>query len=112
MKRLNASGRTYVRGRPLSADFRESIIDKILSNGGDNYTIFQVDLKMLQSTVKYLEVVQKMYGGVCAESLLFRGTQRQFSENICSEDGLRSRIFETFVVKFLACLPVLGLSNF
>ena len=36
-----------------------------------------------------------------------RGTQRQFSENICSEDDLRSRIFGTFVVKFLACLPVL-----
>ena len=35
------------------------------------------------------------------------GTQRQFSENICSEDDLRSRIVGTFVVKFLACLPLL-----
>ena len=42
---------------------------------------------------------------------LYRGTQRQFSENICSEDDLRSRIFGTFVVKFLACLPLLGFSN-
>ena len=40
-----------------------------------------------------------------------RGTQRQFSENICSEDDLRSRIFGTFVVKFFACLPLLGFSN-
>ena len=40
-----------------------------------------------------------------------RGTQRQFSENICSEDDLRYRIFETFVVKFPACLPLLGFSN-
>ena len=40
-----------------------------------------------------------------------RGTQRQFSENICSEDDLRSRIFGTFVVKCLACLPLLGFSN-
>ena len=40
-----------------------------------------------------------------------RGTQRQFSENICSEDDLRSRIFGTFVVKFLACLLLLGFSN-
>ena len=40
-----------------------------------------------------------------------RGTQRQFSENICSEDDLRSRILGTFVVKLLACLPVLGFSN-
>ena len=38
---------------------------------------------------------------------MIRGTQRQFLENICSEDDLRSRIFETFVVKFLAYLPLL-----
>ena len=42
---------------------------------------------------------------------IYQGQQRQFSENICSEDDLRSRIFETFVVKFLACLPLLGFSN-
>ena len=41
----------------------------------------------------------------------FRGTQRQFSENICSEDDLRYRIFGIFVVKLLACLPILGFSN-
>ena len=34
-----------------------------------------------------------------------------FQENICSEDDLRSRIFGAFVVKFLACLPLLGFSN-
>ena len=33
----------------------------------------------------------------------FRGTQRQFSKNICSEDDLRFRIFGTFLVKFLTC---------
>ena len=45
--------------------------------------------------------------------LTFRGTQRQFLENVCSEGDLRSRIFGTFffVVKFLACLPLLGFSN-
>ena len=43
--------------------------------------------------------------------LALRGTQRQFSENNCSEDDLRSRIFGIFVVKFLACLPLLGFSN-
>ena len=42
---------------------------------------------------------------------LKQGTQRQFSENIRSEDDLRSRIFGTFLVKFLACLPLLGFSN-
>ena len=40
-----------------------------------------------------------------------RDTQRQFSENISSEDDLRSRIFGTFAVKFPACLPLLGISN-
>ena len=34
-----------------------------------------------------------------------------FRENICSEDDLRSRIFGAFVVKFLACLLLLGFSN-
>ena len=42
---------------------------------------------------------------------LSRGIQRQFLENICWKDDLRSRIFGTFVVKFLACLPLLGFSN-
>ena len=44
-------------------------------------------------------------------SAVAKGTQRQFSDNICSEDDLRSRIFGTLVVKFLACLPLLGFSN-
>ena len=34
-----------------------------------------------------------------------------FRKNICSEDDLRSRIFGAFVVKFLACLLLLGFSN-
>ena len=34
-----------------------------------------------------------------------------FRENICSEDDLKTRIFGTFVVKFLAWLPLLGFSN-
>ena len=34
-----------------------------------------------------------------------------FRKNIFSEDDLRSRIFGTFVVKFLACLLLLGFSN-
>ena len=42
---------------------------------------------------------------------IIRGTQGQFSENICSEDDLTCRIFGTFVVKFLACLSLLGFSN-
>ena len=41
----------------------------------------------------------------------FRDTQRQFSENICSKDDLRSRIVGTFAVKLLVCLPLQGFSN-
>ena len=45
-------------------------------------------------------------------SVLFPGAPNgNFRENICSEDDLRSRIFGTFAVKFLACLPLLGFSN-
>ena len=49
--------------------------------------------------------------GLYLKTLLYRGTQRQFSENICSEDDLRSRIFGAFFPKFLACLPLLEFSN-
>ena len=34
-----------------------------------------------------------------------------FRKNICSEHDLRCRIFRRLVVKFLACLPLLGFSN-
>ena len=40
-----------------------------------------------------------------------RAPNDNFRKNICSGDDLRSRIFEIFVVKFLACLPLLGFSN-
>ena len=40
-----------------------------------------------------------------------RAPNDNFRKNICSEDDLRSRIFGTFVVKFIACLPLLGFSN-
>ena len=52
-----------------------------------------------------------IFHGSTVEPRYNRGTQRQFSKNICSEDDLRSRIFGTFVVKFLAYLPLLGFSN-
>ena len=45
-------------------------------------------------------------------SVKFSGAPNgNFRENICSEDDLRTRIFGTFVVKFLACVPLLGFSN-
>ena len=44
-------------------------------------------------------------------ALLAGAPNDNFRKNICSEDDLSSRIFETFVVKFLACLPLLGFSN-
>ena len=56
---------------------------------------------------RLLPVITLLYGGRSN----FRGTQPQFSGNICSEDDLRSRILGTFVVTFLACLPLLGFSN-
>ena len=35
MERLNLKGRTFVKGCPLSSDFRTLIIDEIVRNGGD-----------------------------------------------------------------------------
>ena len=73
---------------------------------------FSSSVNMLQIADVALRVVffcfQPLFPLVSA---VVRGTQRQFSENICLEDDLRSRIFGTFVVKFLACLRLLGFSN-
>ena len=41
----------------------------------------------------------------------FQGHPMSIFGKLCSEDDLRSRIFGTFVVKFLACLPLLEFSN-
>ena len=40
-----------------------------------------------------------------SRSQITRGTQRQFSENICSKDDLRSRIFGTCIWCKISCLP-------
>ena len=77
---------------------------------------------MTQTAVKRRLLVKKPPKKLFPSEILFnfselsrcfsvRGTQRQFSGNICSEDDLRSRIFGTFVVNFVACLPLLGFSN-
>ena len=50
----------------------------------------------------------------CADNVHESQTSGAPNENlrkiICSEDDLRSRIFGSFSVKFLACLPFLGFS--
>ena len=53
----------------------------------------------------------QLHDAIFQVDIYFRGTQCQFLENICLEDNLRSRIFGTFVVKCLACLPLLGFWN-
>ena len=57
--------------------------------------------------------VQELTGYISrSASKTFAGAPNgNFRENICSEDDLRTRIFGTFVVKFLACLPLLRFSN-
>ena len=75
----------------------------------------------VRSSVKHKDLWQKeksksedsaQRGTECNQTLKsIKGNQRQFSENVRSEDDLRSRIFGTFVVEFLACLPLLGFSN-
>ena len=53
------------------------------------------------------KTAQQVYKGYITWSCIPRG----IPENICSEDDLRSKLFGTFVVKFLAYLPLLGFSN-
>ena len=75
-------------------------------------TVFTHLNKLCRSKATGLDNISAKIIPECADLIsVSRGTQRQFSENICLEDDLRSRIFGTFVVKFLACLPLLGFSN-
>ena len=58
------------------------------------------------------EEIQVLHDRVVAYQNLKTGAPNDnFRKNISSEGDLRSRIFGTFVVKFLACLPLLGFSN-
>ena len=67
---------------------------------------------LLEFKTSQLYILKTKLGGeIYSSDANIQGHQRQFSENICSEDNLRSGIFGTFVVKFLACLPLLGFSN-
>ena len=73
-------------------------------------------LVMTQLTHKK-QSTRKQSGDIYSEhfesenGIMTRAPNGNFRENICSEDGLRTRIFGAFVVKFLACLPLLGFSN-
>ena len=55
-----------------------------------------------------MSVVEKNFFAVATYS---GAPNDNFRKNICSEDDLRSRIFGTFVVKFLVRLPLLGFSD-
>ena len=71
-------------------------------------TVFSHLNKLGRSKATGLGIISAKIIRECADLIsVSRGTQRQFSENVCWEDDLRSRIFGTFVVKFLACLPLL-----
>ena len=71
-------------------------------------TVFSHLNKLCRSKETGLDNISAKIIRECADLIsVSKGTQRQFSENICSEDDLRSTIFGTFAVKFLACLPLL-----
>ena len=48
---------------------------------------------------------------ILADGIRSGAPNGNFRENICSEDDLRTRIFGTFVAKFLAFLLLLGFSK-
>ena len=86
-----------LQGNPAVASSKEQLYEQMTSNPA-------LTERNIQKANAYLPDSRP-------EPSRYRGTQRQFSENICSEDDLKSRIFGTFIVKFLACLPLLGFSN-
>ena len=68
--------------------------------------------KLKSSKIKKKANVTSIPCLLASKSRNFPGAPNgNFRENICSEDDLRSRIFGAFVVKFLACLPLLRFSN-
>ena len=74
-----------------------------------NATTMHETFRKPSASTRYIAYVIYVSFECCVP--LFRGTKRQFSENICPQDDLRSRIFGTFVVKFLACQPLPGFSS-
>ena len=76
-----------------------------------DHTVVSAFVKFGYVKLEYKELLLRILRKTFSWPFKNRGTQRQFPESICSKDDLRSRLFETFVVKFLACLPLLGFSN-
>jgi len=76
-----------------------SLYTKVQNNKSVDYRIACLNLHTRNNNFKYMYY------------LMSGAPNGNFRENICSEDDLRTRIFGTFVVKFLACLPLLGFSN-
>ena len=79
-------------------------IGQLVTSAEASINIMTNEFKIVTESIYY----RSIYGKICSQSGAPNGN---FSENICSEDDLRSRIFGSFVVKFLACLPLLGFSN-
>ena len=67
--------------------------------------------KNMEISVFFIRCVSQVICLTFFSYRMVRDTQRHISENICSGDDLRSRILGTFVVRFRACLPLLGFSN-
>ena len=67
--------------------------------------------KNMEISVFFIRCVSQVICFTFFSYRMVRDTQRHISENICSGDDLRSRILGTFVVRFRACLPLLGFSN-
>ena len=65
-----------------------------------------IALQAMKFTAEISDTETIFLDPVVYQGTTFRGTRRHFSENIRSEDDLRSRILGTFVVNsfLLACL--------
>ena len=108
---LNASSSGFPRHGSVTSAIRKSIKSKTRRSLIDHLNAFNNCAFFFSEPTTETTTGNTPSPGKKKLFLITKGTQRQFSENICSEDDLRSRIFGTFVVKFLAFLPLLGFSN-
>ena len=108
-------------GKYLSEDTSQILVHLLISSKLDNCNSLLYGLpkhllnrlRLIQNTAACIVTLSKRFDHVTP--ILFKlhsgAPNGNFRENICSEDDFRSRIFGAFVVKCLACLPLLGFSN-
>ena len=97
----------YYTGLPYSQNMKNEIFNKDQINSTTINALFTNQMIIIFFTFFCHLPHEAIFGEIFKSGV----PNDNFWKNICSEDDLRSRIFGTFVVKFLAYLPLLGFSD-